>query len=46
VLIGGLISLTLLSSIVTPALYLLVVRGDGAKAIKTAQEQEGIPNAT
>jgi multidrug efflux pump subunit AcrB len=32
VLIGGLISSTLLSRIVTPAMYLLVVRGDVAKA--------------
>ncbi len=32
VLIGGLISSTVLSRIVTPAMYLLVVRGDEAKA--------------
>ena len=32
VLIGGLISSTVLSRIVTPAMYLLVVRGDDAKA--------------
>ena len=39
VLIGGLISSTLLSRIVTPAMYLLVVRGDAAKAEKSAQIQ-------
>ena len=39
VLIGGLISSTLLSRIVTPAMYLLVVRGDAAKAAKSAQDQ-------
>jgi multidrug efflux pump subunit AcrB len=37
VLIGGLISSTLLSRIVTPAMYLLVVRGDAAKAANVAQ---------
>ena len=37
VLIGGLISSTLLSRIVTPAMYLLVVRGDAAKAANSAQ---------
>lgn len=37
VLIGGLISSTLLSRIVTPAMYLLVVRGDAAKAANAAQ---------
>ena len=39
VLIGGLISSTLLSRIVTPAMYLLVVRGDAAKAANSAQVQ-------
>jgi multidrug efflux pump subunit AcrB len=39
VLIGGLISSTLLSRIVTPAMYLLVVRGDVAKAPDTIQIQ-------
>ena len=39
VLIGGLISSTLLSRIVTPAMYLLVVRGDAAKAAGSAQVQ-------
>ena len=39
VLIGGLISSTLLSRIVTPAMYLLVVRGDVAKAANAAQVQ-------
>jgi multidrug efflux pump subunit AcrB len=39
VLIGGLISSTLLSRIVTPAMYLLVVRGDAAKAANAAQVQ-------
>ena len=39
VLIGGLISSTLLSRIVTPAMYLLVVRGDAAKAAVSAQVQ-------
>ena len=34
VLIGGLISSTVLSRIVTPAMYLLVVRGDEAKAVR------------
>jgi Cu/Ag efflux pump CusA len=38
-LIGGLISSTLLSRIVTPAMYLLVVRGDAAKAAVSAQVQ-------
>jgi multidrug efflux pump subunit AcrB len=37
VLIGGLISSTFLSRIVTPAMYLLVVRGDAAKAADAAQ---------
>ena len=37
VLIGGLISSTLLSRIVTPAMYLLVVRGDAAKAANASQ---------
>ena len=39
VLIGGLISSTLLSRIVTPAMYLLVVRGDVAKAPDSIQIQ-------
>ena len=39
VLIGGLISSTVLSSIVTPAMYLLVVRGDVAKAPVPTQVQ-------
>ena len=39
VLIGGLISSTLLSRIVTPAMYLLVVRGDAAKAASSADIQ-------
>ena len=39
VLIGGLMSSTLLSRIVTPAMYLLVVRGDAAKAAGSAQVQ-------
>lgn len=39
VLIGGLISSTLLSRIVTPAMYLLVVRGDAAKAANATQVQ-------
>jgi multidrug efflux pump subunit AcrB len=46
VLIGGLISSTLLSRIVTPAMYLLVVRGDAAKANKLRDKSQGIPNAT
>ncbi|MEP7348552.1 MAG: efflux RND transporter permease subunit [Sphingorhabdus sp.] len=42
VLIGGLISSTLLSRIVTPAMYLLVVRGDEAKAqARTEAAAEG-----
>lgn len=39
VLIGGLISSTLLSRIVTPAMYLLVVRGDAAKTADPVQVQ-------
>ena len=39
VLIGGLISSTVLSRIVTPAMYLLVVRGDVAKAPDRTQVQ-------
>jgi multidrug efflux pump subunit AcrB len=39
VLIGGLISSTVLSRIVTPAMYLLVVRGDVAKAPDRIQVQ-------
>ncbi|MFN0047373.1 MAG: efflux RND transporter permease subunit [Sphingorhabdus sp.] len=46
VLIGGLISSTLLSRIVTPAMYLLVVRGDEAKARVAADNIEGLSNAT
>lgn len=46
VLIGGLISSTLLSRIVTPAMYLLVVRGDAAKAKSVADNVEGLSNAT
>ena len=46
VLIGGLISSTLLSRIVTPAMYLLVVRGDEAKARAAADNIEGLSNAT
>jgi multidrug efflux pump subunit AcrB len=46
VLIGGLISSTLLSRIVTPAMYLLVVRGDEAKAKQLRNESQGIPNGT
>lgn len=46
VLIGGLISSTLLSRIVTPAMYLLVVRGDDAKAIAKLGNNEGQLNAT
>lgn len=46
VLIGGLISSTLLSRIVTPAMYLLVVRGDDAKAIAKLGNDEGQLNAT
>lgn len=46
VLIGGLISSTLLSRIVTPAMYLLVVRSDEAKAVKLRDESQGLPDAT
>lgn len=46
VLIGGLISSTLLSRIVTPAMYLLVVRGDEAKALDESGNKEGRLNAT
>jgi multidrug efflux pump subunit AcrB len=46
VLIGGLISSTLLSRIVTPAMYLLVVRGDDAKATAKSGKNEGQLNAT
>ncbi len=46
VLIGGLISSTLLSRIVTPAMYLLVVRGDEAKAKKPPEDIQGISHAT
>ncbi|MVZ96683.1 efflux RND transporter permease subunit [Sphingorhabdus sp. IMCC26285] len=46
VLIGGLISSTLLSRIVTPAMYLLVVRGDDAKATAKSEKNEGQLNAT
>ncbi len=41
VIIGGLISSTVLSRIVTPAMYLLVVRGDEAKR-RAATAPEGI----
>jgi multidrug efflux pump subunit AcrB len=44
VLIGGLISSTLLSRIVTPAMYLLVVRGDESKRLR--DEERGISHAT
>ena len=48
VLIGGLISSTVLSRIVTPAMYLLVVRGDEAKANRppAVTQEQGIPDAT
>ncbi|MGB5077305.1 MAG: efflux RND transporter permease subunit [Sphingorhabdus sp.] len=45
VLIGGLISSTLLSRIVTPAMYLLVVRGDEAKSSEPPEEPQGIFHA-
>jgi multidrug efflux pump subunit AcrB len=41
VLIGGLISSTLLSRIVTPAMYLLVVRGREAKREAAAKSDDG-----
>jgi multidrug efflux pump subunit AcrB len=46
VLIGGLISSTLLSRIVTPAMYLLVVRGDDAKKMAPTREEQGLSHAT
>lgn len=46
VLIGGLISSTLLSRIVTPAMYLLVVRSDEKKASMPATDTKEISNAT
>jgi multidrug efflux pump subunit AcrB len=46
VLIGGLISSTLLSRIVTPAMYLLVVRSDENKASMPATDTKEISNAT
>ena len=48
VLIGGLISSTVLSRIVTPAMYLLVVRGDEAKTDKppAMTQEQGLPHAT
>lgn len=46
VLIGGLISSTLLSRIVTPAMYLLVVRSDENKAAMLAIDTKEISNAT
>ena len=46
VLIGGLISSTLLSRIVTPAMYLLVVRSDENKASMPAIDTKEISNAT
>jgi multidrug efflux pump subunit AcrB len=44
VLIGGLISSTLLSRIVTPAMYLLVVRGDENKRLR--DNDKGLSHAT
>lgn len=46
VLIGGLISSTLLSRIVTPAMYLLVVRGDENKAAMPSIDTKELSNAT
>lgn len=46
VLIGGLISSTLLSRIVTPAMYLLVVRSDENKAETPSIDTKEISNAT
>lgn len=46
VLIGGLISSTLLSRIVTPAMYLLVVRGDEAKKVVSPDNEQGFSHAT
>ena len=45
VLIGGLISSTVLSRIVTPAMYLLVVRGDENKRLRDNDQPEGISHA-
>lgn len=44
VLIGGLISSTLLSRIVTPTMYLLVVRSDDTKRLR--EEEKGLSHAT
>ena len=46
VLIGGLISSTLLSRIVTPAMYLLVVRSDENKAAMPSIDTKELSNAT
>lgn len=46
VLIGGLISSTLLSRIVTPAMYLLVVRGDEKKSADPGVGSQGLSNVT
>jgi multidrug efflux pump subunit AcrB len=46
VLIGGLISSTLLSRIVTPAMYLLVVRSDENRAETPSIDTKEISNAT
>ncbi len=46
VLIGGLISSTLLSRIVTPAMYLLVVRGDEKKSVGPDVGSQGLPHVT
>ena len=45
VLIGGLISSTVLSRIVTPAMYLLVVRGDENKRLREPDNEEGNAHA-
>lgn len=46
VLIGGLISSTLLSRIVTPAMYLLVVRGDEEKSVGPDVGSQGLSHVT
>jgi len=46
VLIGGLISSTLLSRIVTPAMYLLVVRGDEKKTVGPDVGSQGLSYVT
>ena len=46
VLIGGLISSTLLSRIVTPAMYLLVVRGDERKSVGPDVGSQGLSHVT